>query len=439
MTDRPSRRLTRLAPLACLIAVSFVPSPAQAPQATTSAAIPARDEKLWARAIKLHRSSIVIDGHNDITSPMVDEGYDIGTPSAGKYHTDLQRIKDGGLSAQFFSIYVDSRYVKSGGSARRAMDMIDMVYRAAERHPQDIRMAYSVADIRRAKREGKLAAMMGIEGGHAIENSLSALRDFYRLGVRYMTLTHSNTNDWADSSGDVAKHNGLTEFGKEIVREMNRIGMLVDISHVSDKTMHDVLDLTDVPVIASHSSARAIANVPRNIPDDLLKKIAKNGGVVMVNFFNGFINNQVAEITRERNQRIRPQIDELNEKYKDDPRKLRQEILKLQASVPLPIMPPTTVANVADHIDHIVKVAGIDHVGLGSDYDGVPQVPEGLEDVSKYPNLTYELLRRGYSDADVRKILGENLLRVFAAAEAKAAGSRLGISATGSVMRVTEK
>src|SRR5215210_4877261 len=197
----------------------------------------ARDERLWREALRIQRKAIVVDTHNDITSPMVDEDYDLGTPSAGKYHTDIARMKAGGLSAEFFSIYVDKRYAKDGGSARRAMDMIDLVYRAVERHPNDLSFATSTADIRRARKEGKIAALMGIEGGHAIENSLSALRDFYRLGIRYMTLTHNNTNDWADSCCDTAKHNGLTEFGREVVREMNRLGMLVDVSHVSDKTM----------------------------------------------------------------------------------------------------------------------------------------------------------------------------------------------------------
>src|SRR4051794_10846902 len=201
---------------------------------------PARDERLWKEALRIQKGAIVVDTHNDITSMMTDDDYDLGTSSAGKYHTDLARMKQGGLTAEFFSVYVDKKYVKEGGSARRAMDMIDQVYRAAERYPNDIMMSYSANDIRKAKKEGKLAALMGIEGGHAIENSLSALRDFYRLGVRYMTLTHNNTNDWADASRDEAKHNGLTDFGKDVVREMNRLGMLVDVSHVSDKTMSDV-------------------------------------------------------------------------------------------------------------------------------------------------------------------------------------------------------
>lgn len=251
---------------------------------TQSRARSASDAALWRRAMAIHSSSIVVDTHNDILSMMTDSDYDLSVSSVGKYHTDLARMKQGGLTAEFFSVYVSARYATQGGSARRALDMIDYVYRAVERHPKDLMFATSTADIRRAKAQGKIAALMGIEGGHAIEDSLMALRDFYRLGVRYMTLTHNNTNNWADACCDTAKHNGLSEFGKEVVREMNRIGMLVDISHVSDKTMSDVLDVSKAPVIASHSSARALGDRPRNIPDDLLKRIARNGGVVMVNF-----------------------------------------------------------------------------------------------------------------------------------------------------------
>ncbi|MDQ3174431.1 MAG: dipeptidase, partial [Acidobacteriota bacterium] len=227
-----------------------------------------RDEKLWKKALEIHRKAIVVDTHNDILSMMTDDNYDLGVSSVGKYHTDIARMQQGGLTAEFFSVYIDRSFVRDGGSARRTLDMIDYVYRAVERHPNDLMMAYSTADIRRAKKQNKIAALMGIEGGHAIEDSLMALRDFYRLGIRYMTLTHNNTNNWADSCCDEAKHSGLSDFGKEVVREMNRIGMLVDISHVSDKTMSDVLDISTAPVIASHSSARALGDRPRNIPDD---------------------------------------------------------------------------------------------------------------------------------------------------------------------------
>lgn len=394
----------------------------------------ARDERLWQRALMLQRSSIVVDSHNDILSIMFDENYDLGESSVGRYHTDIARMKEGGLSAEFFSVYVDRTYAAKGGAARRALDLIDMVYRAAEKYPNDLAMSYSVADIRRAKKQRKIAALMGIEGGHAIENSLMALRDFYRLGIRYMTLTHNNTNDWADACCDTAKHNGLSDFGREVVREMNRIGMLVDISHVSDKTMSDVLDISKAPVIASHSSARALAARPRNIPDELLRRIAKNGGVVMINFYPAFIDQKVIDAAAARDARLKPERDRINEEFKNDPKRLAEELSKLAAANPLP---PTPLSVLVDHFDHVAKVAGIDHVGIGSDFDGVPSLPEGMKDIAALPNLTYELLRRGYSEADVRKVLGENFLRAFAAAERVARASSGGqISRDGSVRRI---
>jgi membrane dipeptidase len=294
-------------------------------------------------------------------------------------------------------------------------------------------MAYSSADIRRAKKDHKIAALMGIEGGHAIEDSLMALRDYYRLGIRYMTLTHNNTNNWADSCCDEAKHNGLSDFGKEVIREMNRIGMFVDVSHVSDKTMSDVLDVSIAPIIASHSSARAIGDKPRNIPDELLRRFAKNGGVVMVNFYPGFIDPNVIKASNERDARLKPQLDELKVKYKDDPKRLTEETDKLLATIPLPATPLSVLI---DHFDHIAKVAGIDHVGIGSDFDGVPSLPVGMEDISKLPNITYELLKRGYSENDVRKILGENFLRAFEQMESVAGKN---ISRDGSVRRIDMK
>jgi membrane dipeptidase len=406
----------------------------QTPMAAASASATApRDERLWKEALRIQKKSIVVDTHNDITSMMVDEDYDLGQSSVGKYHTDLARMKQGGLTAEFFSIYVDKKYATEGGSARRAMDMIDQVYRAAEKYPNDITMAYSVADVRKAKKEGKVAALMGIEGGHAIENSLAALRDFYRLGIRYMTLTHNNTNDWADASRDEAKHNGLSDFGKEVVREMNRLGMLVDVSHVSDKTMSDVLDISTAPIIASHSSARHFSNHPRNIPDELLKRIATNGGVVMINFYPSFLNQQYLDAERARDERLKPQADALKAQYKDDPARLEAELKKLEDANPVPPLP---LSALIDQIDYVAKVAGVDHVGLGSDFDGVPALPQGIEDISKLPNITYELLKRGYTEADIRKILGENLLRVFAQAEKVANASTRRISGDGSLKRI---
>jgi membrane dipeptidase len=394
-----------------------------------------RDERLWQRALQIHRRAIVIDTHNDVTTPMTNDDFDLsGTPPT-PYRTNIERMKKGGLTAEFFSLYVKPWYVEHGGSARRTLDMIDSVYRAVERHPNDLMFATSVADIRRAKRTGKIAALMGIEGGHAIEDSLPTLREFYRLGVRYMTLTWNNTNNWADSNRGPKKHNGLSDYGKEVVREMNRLGMLVDISHVSDETMSDALDVSTAPIIASHSSARALSNVSRNIPDDLLKRIAKNGGVVQVNFYSVFVDEKtVRPESDERDRRLKPQQDAINEKYKDDPERRGEESDKLEAANPLPPLP---ISKLIDHIDHIVKVAGIDHVGIGADFDGANDMPEGAQDVSMLPNITYELLKRGYSERDIRKILGENLLRAMAEAERVARSSRGSISGNGSLHRIT--
>src|SRR5712691_5272672 len=395
-----------------------------------------RDEKLWKRALQIQKKAIVIDTHNDVTTPMTNDDYDLSGAPPAPYRTSLERMKQGGLTAEFFSLYIKPHYVAKGGAARRTLDMIDSVYRAVERHPNDLMFATSVADIRKAKKQGKIAALMGIEGGHAIENSLPTLREFYRLGVRYMTLTWNNTNDWADAGRGEKKHNGLTDFGKDVVREMNRLGMLVDVSHVSDKTMSDALDVSKAPIFASHSSARALSNVPRNIPDDLLKRIAKNGGVVQVNFYSLFVDQKtVAPQADERDKRLRAQQDALTSKYADDPERLSEENDKLEAANPLPPLP---LSKLIDHIDHIAKVAGVDHVGLGADFDGANDFPEGARDVSMFPNITYELLKRGYSEQDIRKILGENFLRVFAQAELVARKMSRSISGGGSTRRINK-
>lgn len=385
------------------------------------------DATIRARAGKLHRQSIVVDTHNDITSPMIDDGFDLAMhgddPNAKvKTHTDLRRMKAGGLGAEFFAVYVGKEFVnkppsEGGGAARRALDVIDAVKEQIRRHPESLEAASTAADIRRIVKSGKIAALMGIEGGHAIEDSVRTLHMFYKLGVRYMTLTHTNTNDWADSEGDVNSpsvqhHNGLTDFGRQVVHEMNRVGMMVDISHVADKTFFDVIATTRAPVIASHSSARAIANHPRNMSDEMLQALAKNGGVVMVNFYDGFLDPRKAELAL----RSRAMEDELKQKYPNEPKRVRQEAdAWRKANDP----PKTPLSVLIDHIDHIAKVAGIDHVGIGSDFDGVPLtgLPEGMEDISKLPTLTYELMKRGYSDADIKKVLGENLLRVMSEVE----------------------
>jgi membrane dipeptidase len=394
-------------------------------------------DALRQRANRIHRDAIVVDTHNDVTSAILDEGFDLAMPDTrpnGKMrtHTDNARLKRGGVDAQFFAIYVGKEFVgksaaEGGGPARRALDMIDIVYDQVARHPESLEMAYTAADIRRIARSGKVASLMGIEGGHAIEDSLHALRMFFRLGVRYMTLTHTNTNDWADSEGDlnnprVKHHDGLTDFGKQVVLEMNRLGMMVDVSHVADKTFYDVIATTKAPVIASHSSARAISNHTRNMTDDMLRAMSKNGGVVMVNFYDGFIDPRKASVTLQ----SRAMSDELREKYPNDPRKQASELETWRAANAVTGKTPLGV--LIDHFDHIIKVAGIDHVGMGADLDGIPLdgTPEGIEDVSNYPVITYELLKRGYSEIDVRKVLGENLLRVMTEVERVAHSQQAG-------------
>lgn len=403
---------------------------------------PGADGKLWQRALQIHRKAIVIDTHNDVTSPMYDEDFDLGTSSVGKFHvdgdpfhTDIARMKAGGLTAEFFSIYVSGNYAKTGGSASRALNLIDATYRAAEKYPDTFALASSSEDIRRAKKQKKIAALMGIEGGHAIEDSLSTLRQFYRLGVRYMTLTHNNTNNWADAARGEAKHNGLTDFGREVVKEMNRLGMLVDVSHVSDKTMSDVLDASSAPIIASHSSAFALANHPRNINDELLRKIARNGGVVMINFYPAFLDARHWEEDKARDVRLKSELDALGEQFKNDPRGLSEAKRKLYAANP--IYTPT-FTKIVDHIDHIKNLVGIDYAGIGSDFDGVPSLPEGISGAEDLPVVTYEMLRRGYSETDIRKVLGENFLRVFAGAEKIANINSRKISGDGSLRKIAK-
>ena len=397
------------------------------------------DPRLWARALAIHKRAIIVDGHNDIPSPMVDDDFDLATNSIGKFHrdgdpfhTDLNRFKASGITGEFFSIYVSGTTLKTGGAMRRAMDLIDATYREAEKHPQQLMMCTSAAEIRRAKRLGKVCVLMGIEGGYAIENSLYALRDFYRLGIRYMTLTHNVSHDWADAHNGEVKNNGLSDFGKDVVREMNRLGMLVDISHVSVKVMNDVLDISTAPIMASHSSARALNDHTRNIPDDVLRRIAKNGGVVMINFYPSFLDARTNKEENERTARLRTQLDALRAQYKDDQAGYNEAERKLLAANPIYIAPYTRIV---DHIDHVKQVAGIDHVGLGSDFDGVPFLPAGMNGMEDLVLVTYEMLRRGYTEVEIRKVLGENFLRAFAQAE-RVAGNRQ-ISGQGSLKRIS--
>lgn len=395
------------------------------------------DPALWAKALKIHKKAIVIDGHNDITSPMVDEDSDLRNSSVGKYHlggdpfhSDVARFKAGGITGEFFAIYVSGSTMRTGGAMHRAVDMIDATYREVERNPASFVSCTTAAEIRAAKKKNKTCILMGIEGGYVIEDSLAALRVMYRLGVRYMTLTHNVATNWADAHRD-EKHNGLTDFGKEVVREMNRLGMFIDISHVSVKTMNDALDVSTAPVIASHSGARAVNDHTRNVPDDVLKRVAKNGGVIMVNFYPSFLDARTNKEENERAARLRPQLDALREQFKNDQNGYDEAERKLFADNPIYV---PSYTRIVDHIDHIKQIAGIDHVGLGSDFDGVPFLPAGMNGAEDLPLVTYEMLKRGYSETDIRKVLGENLLRAMAQME-KVAGNRQ-ISGQGSLKRI---
>jgi len=383
----------------------------------------AQDTPVSARARAIHDSAIIVDTHADTPQRFLDEGFDIGsTDPKDNGHISLDKARQGNLGAEFFSIWVEPETNK-GQFARHTFDLIDSVYEQAARYPDRMMMAFSVADIERAHREHKLAALMGIEGGHSIENDIHLLRDYYRLGVRYMTLSWSNTNEWADSSGDindstVQHHDGLTDFGKQIVLEMNRLGMMVDISHVADKTFYDAIATTKAPVIASHSSARALVNAPRNMTDDMLKAVAKNGGVVQVNFFNAFDDEDFRKALEAQSKDQAAAQQEYINKLKAEgktPTYLDTDKIEREWMAKIP-RPP--LKSLIDHIDHIAKVAGIDHVGLGSDFDGVSgATPQGIDSAADLPKITQALLDRGYSEGDIHKILGGNLLRVFGEVE----------------------
>jgi membrane dipeptidase len=388
---------------------------AQAPEKSTAE----HDTTISARARQIHNSALVIDTHADTPQRFVDEGYDIGsTDPKDVGHISLDKARAGNLGAEFFSIWADPE-TNQGHFAKRTFDLIDSVYEQAARHPDRMMMAFSTADIERAHREHKLAACMGIEGGHSIENDIRLLRDYYRLGVRYMTLSWSNTNEWADSSGDidnskVQHHNGLTDFGKQVMLEMNRLGMMVDISHVADKTFWDAMATTKAPVIASHSSARALVNAPRNMTDDMLTAVAKNGGVVQVNFYSGFDDENYRKAVE---TQAKDQAEAIH-RYLDEQKSQGKPVNYMQvdhierewlAKIPRP-----PLKSLIDQIDHIAKVAGVDHVGLGSDFDGVSgATPQGIDSAADLPKITQALLDRGYSAEDIHKILGGNLLRVF--------------------------
>jgi membrane dipeptidase len=380
-----------------------------------AAAAAARPDDIAERARKLQASAIVVDTHEDVPEQLEQKWGDLAVRGATP-HVDIPRLKEGGVTAPFFAVYVAAEHVEKKDSALEALKLIDMVDGIVAAHPNDMVPAASVADIRSAKAAGKIAVLMGIEGGHAIEDSLGALRDFYRLGVRYMTLTHTNTNDWADSAGSffsasydpvkLAVHHGLTPFGKDVVREMNRLGMMVDISHVSDDTIRDVLATSRAPVFASHSSCRALCNVPRDLTDEEIRAIAAKGGVVMINFYPPFLDQNVADAIKARAS-LRAAVEA---KYKNDPAAQKAALEEFDLQHPIP---EADRMKVIEHIEHALKVGGPQAVGLGTDYDGIELTPAGLPDVSSLPWITEELLRRGHSEEEVRGILGENFLRFF--------------------------
>ena len=368
----------------------------------------------------VHNSALIVDTHADTPGRLVDENFDL-SQDAGKGYVVFSKIKAGNLGAEFFSIWVDPKAFK-GHEIKRALDMIDSVYEQARRHPGQMMMAFSTQDIYTAHRQHKLAALMGVEGGHAIQDDIRVLRDYYRLGVRYMTLTWSNSNELGDSSGDlnnkdIEHHNGITDFGRQVVREMNRMGMMVDISHVADRTFFQALTTSRAPVIASHSSSRALTDVPRNMTDDMLVALARNGGVAQVNFYCGFISqkwvDQAKKLAAEKDSDYeKVQSLFMSERTPQMTQQLYEAEAVLEKKLPRP-----PLSDLIDHIDQMVKIAGVDHVGIGSDFDGIDCSPQGIDSVADLPKITEALYQRRYKAADIQKILGGNLIRVFAEVE----------------------
>ena len=372
----------------------------------------------------IHKAAIVIDTHADTPGRFVDDSFDPATDS-GNAHWDLAKARAGNLGAEFFSIWVDPERYKDHYT-RRALDMIDSVHEAARKHPKDLVMAYSVQDIVAARTgpHKRIAALIGVEGGHAIEGDIRVLRDFYRLGARYMTLTWANSNELGQSSGDVKtgdngkpKDPGLTDFGREVVREMNRLGMMVDISHVSDRSFYHALVVSRAPVIASHSSSRAVANHPRNMTDDMLVALARNGGVAQVNFNCGFISDEYNAKTQAFEQAHPAELKHAKELWIAPKTPESQAELDKLMAMKEAVVPRPPLSSLIDHFDHMIKIAGVDHVGIGSDFDGVECLPQGIDGVQDLTKITAELVKRGYTPQDLHKILGGNLLRVFGEVE----------------------
>ena len=378
----------------------------------------AQEQALEAKVVRILADVPLIDGHNDLAEQFRDrvkdrlDRLDLASDTSHldpPMHTDIPRLREGHLGGQFWSVYVPTS-LKGPAAVQAVFEQIDLVYRIAARYPETFAMAYTAADVVRVHRAGKIACLIGMEGGHSIGDSLAVLREAYRCGARYMTLTHWDDTDWADAATDKPRHDGLTTFGREVVREMNRLGMLVDLSHVSDKTMRDALATSEAPVIFSHSSARAICDHVRDVPDDILRLVTANGGIVMVNFAPGFISNEA----KAWDEQVFAERDRLAALYPNDPHKVKADLGAWRAAHPAPLV---TLAQVADHDEHIRQVAGVDHVGLGSDFDGISRTPTGLEDVSKYPALLAELMRRGWSSDEIKKVAGANILRVMRQAE----------------------
>ncbi len=374
------------------------------------------DHQLMATAHRIHDAAIVLDSHIDTPMRLTGRGSDIArrTPDG---EVDLVRMKEGGLDGAFFAVFIGNPYDDQHPS-RRALETLDAIHRLAETHPDLAEIALDANDIRRIHASGKRIILIGMENGGPVEDSLALLRDYYRLGVRYITLTHSGNNQICDSAtGGTPRWHGLSPFGKDVVREMNRLGMIIDVSHISDEAFRDVLALSTAPVIASHSCCRALCNSPRNLTDDMMRELAARGGVVQVNFYSGFLSDEYSRASAATRQRLAPQIATLKARYKDNEAEYYNRLMELwRREGP----PPPGIDVLMDHIDHAVRVAGIDHVGLGSDFDGASSYPRGLEDVTGYPLITYHLLKRGYSEEDIRKILGGNLIRVMEAVQRQA-------------------
>jgi membrane dipeptidase len=367
------------------------------------------------QAKKLHFSSIVLDTHDDTTQNFFDKDFDLGKRNATG-HVDIPRMREGGMNAIFFSIWIDGR-IMGPLAVQKALDQIDAVRQNVKLHSKEMVLARTADDVRRAHEQGKIAALMGIEGGHMLGNDIRMVRIYSDLGVRYLTLSHFYNDEWADSSTDKPAHNGLTDYGKEIVREMNRTGMLVDISHVSDKTFYDALEVSKAPLIASHSSCRALCNHVRDMTDDMIKALAAKGGVIQINYEKSFIDQAYKNASDKLSGGVVALVDQLKKKCGDDEACIGKTMAEQEKqAIAEGKLPHVSWERIIDHIDHVVKLVGPDHVGLGSDFDGA-SMPEGMEDCSKLPKITEALLRKGYSEDDIRKILGGNTLRVMAAAE----------------------